>query len=49
MNIFFKFDFWNRKLSMIDVLLSPEVFEKYEQLFKSFDIKYKILENNIQE
>lgn len=44
-----EFDFWNRKLSMIDVLLSPEVFEKYEQLFKSFDIKYKILENNIQE
>jgi len=44
-----EFDFWNRKTDMIDVLLSPTAFEKYEKLFKALKIKYSILVNNIQE
>jgi len=34
---------------MIDVLLSPTAFEKYEKLFKALGLRYAILENNIQE
>lgn len=45
----FKFDFWERNPNTVDVLLSPEVFVKYESLFNSLNLKYQVIQNDIQE
>ena len=45
----FKFDFWERNPNTVDVLLSPEVFAKYESLFNSLNLKYQVIQNDIQE
>ncbi|CAF0850217.1 unnamed protein product [Brachionus calyciflorus] len=45
------FDVWNRIKTVgeiVDVVLSPSAFEKYEPLFKLANLKYTILNENIQ-